>query len=51
MKKFYKKVDLRSRKKIVNFLENHFRYDTVNYSPLSQKQGLKWELVQTDRLS
>lgn len=30
MKKFYKKVDLRSRKKMIDFLENHFRYDTLN---------------------
>ena len=30
MKKFYKKVDLRSRKEMVNFLKNHFRYDTMN---------------------
>ncbi len=30
MKRFYEKVDLRSRKKMVDFLNNHFRYDTMN---------------------
>ena len=30
MKQFYEKVDLRSRKAMVNFLENHFRYFTMN---------------------
>ena len=30
MKQFSKKVDLRSRKDMVNFLTNHFRYDTMN---------------------
>ena len=30
MKQFSKKVDLRSRKEMVDFLTNHFRYDTMN---------------------
>ena len=30
MKQFSKKVDLRSRKDMVEFLTNHFRYDTMN---------------------
>lgn len=30
MKQFSKKVDLRSRKAMVDFLTNHFRYDTMN---------------------
>ena len=30
MKQFYEKVDLRSRKDMVDFLENHFRYFTMN---------------------
>lgn len=30
MKTFSKKVDLRSRKDVVDFLTNHFRYDTMN---------------------
>lgn len=30
MKRFYEKVDLRSRKAMVDFLENHFRYFTMN---------------------
>lgn len=30
MKQFYKDVDLRSRKAMENFLENHFRYNTMN---------------------
>ena len=30
MKQFYEKVDLRSRKAMVDFLENHFRYNTMN---------------------
>lgn len=30
MKQFYEKVDLRSRKAMVDFLENHFRYFTMN---------------------
>jgi len=28
---FYKKVDKRSRTEMINFLENHFRYFTMNY--------------------
>ena len=27
---YYTKVDMRSRKAMVNFLENHFRYSTMN---------------------
>lgn len=30
MKKFYEKVDMRSRKKMIEFLTNHFRYPTSN---------------------
>jgi len=30
MKTFSKKVDLRSRKEMIDFLTNHFRYDTMN---------------------
>lgn len=30
MKVFHRKVDLRSRKAMTDFLENHFRYDTSN---------------------
>lgn len=30
MKKFYEKVDMRSRKKMIEFLTNHFRYPTAN---------------------
>jgi hypothetical protein len=30
MKTFSKKIDLRSRKAMVDFLTNHFRYDTMN---------------------
>lgn len=30
MKHFSKKVDLRSRREMVEFLTNHFRYDTMN---------------------
>lgn len=30
MKVFHRKVDLRSRKEMIGFLENHFRYDTMN---------------------
>lgn len=30
MKQFYKKVDLRSKTAMVQFLENHFRYSTMN---------------------
>jgi transcription elongation factor Elf1 len=30
MKKFSTKVDLRSRKEMVDFLTNHYRYDTMN---------------------
>lgn len=30
MKQFYKHVDLRSRKAMEHFLENHFRYNTMN---------------------
>ena len=30
MKQFYKHVDLRSRKAMERFLENHFRYNTMN---------------------
>lgn len=29
-RKFYRDVDRRSRKDMVDFLENHFRYDTMN---------------------
>jgi len=28
--KFYQSVDLRSKKQMINFLTNHFRYDTMN---------------------
>ena len=31
MKKFYKEVDLQSRKEMTDFLQNHFRYDTMNH--------------------
>ena len=30
MKRFYEPVDLRSRAEMTRFLENHFRYDTMN---------------------
>ena len=30
MKQYYTKVDLRSRKAMINFLENHYRYHTLN---------------------
>ena len=30
MKTFYKKIDMRSREAMIAFLENHFRYDTMN---------------------
>lgn len=30
MKKFHKKIDYRSRKAMVGFLKNHFRYDTMS---------------------
>lgn len=30
MKKFYHKVDRRSRKAMTDFLTNHFRYNTMN---------------------
>lgn len=30
MKKFYQKVNLKSKEKMIKFLENHFRYDTMN---------------------
>ncbi|MFZ5650277.1 MAG: hypothetical protein ACOY4I_05445 [Bacillota bacterium] len=30
MKQFYKKVDLRNRREMVDFLSNHFRYSTMN---------------------
>lgn len=30
MKQFYEKVDLRSRNAMVEFLDNHFRYNTMN---------------------
>lgn len=29
-KRFYQKIDLRSRKKMIAFLQNHFRYNTMN---------------------
>lgn len=29
-KKFYRKIDKRDRKEMVNFLKNHFRYHTMN---------------------
>ena len=30
MKKFHQKLDYRSRKAMVGFLKNHFRYDTMS---------------------
>jgi len=30
MKKFFKEVDMRSKKAMINFLSNHFRYNTMN---------------------
>ena len=30
MKQYYKDIDLRSRKAMTTFLENHFRYPTMN---------------------
>lgn len=30
MKQFFKQVDLRSRQAMIDFLENHFRYNTMN---------------------
>lgn len=30
MKRFYEKVDMRSREAIIQYLENHFRYNTMN---------------------
>jgi len=30
MKQFYKKIDMRSRKAMIDFLSNHFRYNTMN---------------------
>ncbi len=30
MKRFYKPVDLRSRTEMTDFLQNHFRYNTMN---------------------
>ena len=29
-KKFYQKIDLRSKEGMIDFLSNHFRYDTMN---------------------
>ena len=34
-RKFYEKVDLRSRTAMIDFLSNHFRYDTMNSWNLS----------------
>jgi len=30
MKRFYEKVDMRSREAMTQYLENHFRYNTMN---------------------
>ncbi|KUG02598.1 hypothetical protein ASZ90_019966 [hydrocarbon metagenome] len=55
MKQFYQKIDMRSRTEMINFLRNHFRYNTMNSWNRSSSYannlkvhnlGLPWEIEQ-----